>query len=94
MNCWAPHYTTYGGTSLDFTAAEKQVIVASDAAADDLFGTDDLYNNYLIVAPQRDDWGLDSGTAYIFERNNTWDENKIIARRLSPESLFGNSSNQ
>ena len=92
LNCWAPHYTTYGGTSWDFTAAEKQMIVASDAAADDLFGTDvDIYNNYLIVgAPERDDWGLDSGTAYIFEKNNTWDEKtKLSPDVLAPTSRFG-----
>ena len=93
LNCWAPHYTTYGG-KWDFTSSEKQVIVASDATAEDQFGTDvDIYDNYLIVgAPKRDDWGTESGTAYIFEKNNTWDEKtKLSPDGLAPESLFGNS---
>jgi len=71
-------------------------IVASDAAADDYFGTSiGISGDYAIVgATGNDDGGTSSGSAYIFRRTdiNTWDAGtKIVASDAAADDYFGAS---
>jgi hypothetical protein len=75
--------------------ADETKIVASDAAAGDLFGTVDIDGDYVIVGAKHESTGLDIfGAAYIFRRTglNTWDSGtKIVASDREDGDLFGTS---
>lgn len=80
-----------GDTDWEF----KQELQASDASAQDVFGTSvEVDGAWLIVgAPREDDEANNSGTVYIFQENaGTWGQ---VARLKAPvpqaEELFGES---
>ena len=81
-------------TDADWDTETK--IVASDDAAEDVFGTTvAMDGDYAIVgAPRNDDGGTNSGCAYIFRRTgaNTWDSGyKIVASDDAANDEFGHS---
>lgn len=77
------------GTSRVFT----QKVIASDGAADDMFGTTvAITRNYLVVgSPWDDDAGEKSGSAYVFKRNDeVWEEvAKLTADDAGEDNRFG-----
>ena len=71
-------------------------IVASDANVADFFASSiALDNNHIIVgAPQDDDTGSASGSAYIFRfdpSDNTWNQSKLTASDAAANDQFGSS---
>ena len=69
-------------------------LVAPDAATDDLFGFSvDISRQYAIVGAVRDDdFGSDSGSAWLFRRTgeNTWDRGtKLVSSDRAAGSGFG-----
>jgi hypothetical protein len=95
------------GTDNDGSSrAENVKIIASDGSDNDFFGYSVSINgNYAIVgAPNDDDKGINSGSAYIFERdsNGNWgkevsnqshrtETKKIFASDGSDNEIFGSS---
>ena len=77
------------GTSWD----QEDKIVATDPAANDLFGWSvSIDGNYAVVGARGDDdGGSASGSAYIFKRDGTsWDqEDKITAEDAAADDYFG-----
>lgn len=74
-----------------------QKLVASDAAAGDLFGQSVAMNgDYIVVGADRDDdGGADSGAVYIFRKTHAdsrWVQvRKLIAADAGPDAFFGRS---
>ena len=70
-------------------------LTASDGAEDDFFGISvSVYNNTAVIgAYYDDDKGLESGSAYIFEKNSTghWTQKKLLASDGAAGDYFGNS---
>ncbi|MEN8247863.1 MAG: T9SS type A sorting domain-containing protein [Bacteroidota bacterium] len=73
----------------------QQKITPDDGQADDFFGYGlSLYKNHLVVtAHNDDDYGLNSGKAYLFKRTGTtWTQiDKFYATDPSEEENFGES---
>ena len=62
---------------------QQQKLTASDGASSDQFGESvSLYDDYaLISAYYDDDNGFDSGSAYIFKRNDsTWSQQQNLSQ--------------
>lgn len=85
-------------SNLRYNIEQSQKIIASDAATDDEFGNSvSISGNYAIVgAPGDDDIGVDSGSAYIFYRNQGGADNwgqiaKLTASDAAPGDQFGTS---
>jgi len=73
---------------------ELQKLTASDGEAGDLFHVNSIYDDYIVVgAYQDDDNGDNSGSIYIFQRDETvWNEmEKHIASDGEAGELFGGS---
>ena len=75
---------------------QKEKLLASDSAADDYFGISvSVYNNTAVIGAYRDDDnGLESGSAYVFEKNSTghWTQKeKLLASDGEASGIFGNS---
>lgn len=72
---------------------QKQIFTAPDAMPGDAFGQSvALTDNYLVIgAPRNDALGLDSGAAYIYQRESgTWRyQTKITASDGAAGDLFG-----
>jgi len=68
-------------------------LTASDGASSDAFGCSvSVYGNYAIVGASRDnDYGDDSGSAYIFERSGgSWNQvAKLTASDGTTHDYFG-----
>lgn len=79
------------------TWTEKQILLASDKANDDLFGISvGISGNYAIIgAHGNDDNGSISGSAYIFEYDgSTWiEKQKLLASDGGANDRFGESVN-
>lgn len=75
--------------------SEDAKLAASDAAADDYFGAAVAIDGDRLVvgAPENDDAGTQSGSAYVFVRTGgVWSEEaKLTASDASAESFFGGS---
>ena len=70
-------------TSGNWTQTETVKLTANDAAADDWFGYSvSVYNNIAVIgAHLDDDNGLNSGSAYVFEKNSTsgnWTQTETV----------------
>ena len=80
--------------SSDGTWSETK-LTASDAAADDRFGTSVSVSGTRAVvgAPWDDDGGSASGAAYVFERSSdgTWSQTKLTASDAAADDRFGTS---
>ncbi|MDH3268326.1 MAG: FG-GAP repeat protein, partial [Ignavibacteria bacterium] len=74
---------------------EEQELTASDGAAGDKFGCSvSISGNYTVVGAQwDDDYGENSGSAYIFRRDGTnWiEEQKLTASDGAEDDDFGGS---
>ncbi|KAH8055759.1 protein kinase [Aureococcus anophagefferens] len=85
--------TTNGGASWTETAK----LVASDAAANDRFGTSVAVSGDLVVvgADANDDAGSSSGSAYVFRTTNggaSWTQSaKLVASDAAEDDYFGTS---
>ncbi len=86
----------HGGAIGKWVLVKK--ILASDGAADDFFGTSVAISGDTVVvgAHRDDDNGTESGSAYIFDRNegrpNNWGEvEKILASDGAARDRFGRS---
>ena len=69
---------------------QKQILVSSDGAPDDYFGSSvAIYNNYTIVGAYYTDNAI--GSAYIFEQvNGTWNQMaKLVADDRTQGDTFG-----
>ena len=78
------------------TWTEQQKLVASDGAANDLFGVSvSLSGDTAVIGAYLDDTpgGTDTGSAYVFERvGTTWTEQpKLLAPDGAPSDFFGES---
>ena len=76
--------------------SERAKLTASDGAASDYFGSSvSISGDYAVIgAPQDDDNGYSSGSAYIFERDGLghWNEvQKLTASDGAEGDWFGNS---
>ena len=75
--------------------SEQQKLIASDAADNDLFGLAvAISGDYSIIgAPFNSDFGMGSGSSYIFRRNETaWTEqHKITASDGAEDDRFGDA---
>ncbi len=75
--------------------AEQQKVLPADLAVGDLFGASvDISGGRLVAgAPQDQDQGLDTGSAYVFARfGTTWvEEAKLVASDAAANDLFGHS---
>ncbi|MDJ0610038.1 MAG: FG-GAP repeat protein [Kiloniellales bacterium] len=73
--------------------SEQAKLTASDAAAEDFFGSSVAISGDTVVvgAYRDDDAGNSSGSAYVFQRNGTaWSEQaKLTAGDAAAEDLFG-----
>jgi len=73
----------------------EQKLVASDARAEDWFGSEvSVWGNYILVgAPQDDDFGSKSGAAYVFgyDGNNWIEKQKITVSDGAAADLLGNA---
>ena len=85
-------------TSGNWTQTETAKLTASDGAADDRFGHSvSVYNNTAVIGAVLDnDNGLDSGSAYVFEKNSTghWTQTetvKLTASDSAADDWFGYS---
>ena len=84
-------------TSGNWTQMEPVKLIASDGAADDLFGFSvSVYNNTAVIgAYNDDDNGPNSGSAYVFEKNSTsgnWTQKeKLLASDGVAIDRFGRS---
>ena len=85
-------------SNLRYNIEQSQKIIASDAAPDDQFGTSvAISGDYAIAgAPGDDDIGVDSGSAYIFYRNQGGADNwgqiaKLTASDAAAGDQFGTS---
>jgi len=100
----SPNYATGGVISKNAvyfytrsgsTWGSEQKKTSSDAAAEDNFGFNlDLTDNYAIVgAPNNDDAGSSSGSAYIFAQSGgTWTQQaKLTASDAATVDLFGSA---
>ncbi|MCH8034369.1 MAG: PKD domain-containing protein [Bacteroidetes bacterium] len=80
---------SFDGTSW----SEEAKLIASDAAAGDLFGFSVSISGdrVIVCAVQDDDAGSSSGSAYVFRRNGTsWsEETKLIASDAAAGDQFG-----
>jgi hypothetical protein len=83
----------YVFTRTGITWSEQQKLVASDAEANDLFGTSvSLDSDTLMVGTHKEDTGgTDAGAAYVFTRTgSTWTEQqKLVASDAGEGDLFG-----
>ena len=73
---------------------EEQKLLASDAAAANSFGSSvSISGNVVLVgAPENDDAGTDSGSAYVFHKEGTWVEKaKPVASDAATQDIFGYS---
>ena len=79
--------------NIDGSWVERAKLLPSDGAADDYFGwAVAISGNVVVVSSHNDDdYGNNSGAAYIFElTNNTWTEiQKITANDAEPFDEFG-----
>jgi hypothetical protein len=77
------------------TWAQEAKLISSDGAEDDLFGQSvSISGDYAIVgAPENDDNGTDTGSAYLFKRTGaTWaQESKLLSSDGAEDDLFGYS---
>ena len=85
-----------GNDVYDWTTASESKIVASDAEANDQFGSSvSISGDYAIVSSPRENEGGDyAGAAYIFHKTgtNTWDAGtKIVATDPEENDFFGRS---
>ncbi|TFB11899.1 hypothetical protein E3V55_02505, partial [Candidatus Marinimicrobia bacterium MT.SAG.3] len=73
--------------------AQEAKLLASDGAADDLFGWSvSISGDYAVVGARRDDDnGISSGSAYVYKRTGTsWaQEAKLLASDGAADDLFG-----
>jgi hypothetical protein len=83
----------YVFTRTGITWAQQEKLVASDAEADDQFGSSVALDGDTIVvgAFWDDNVGIDAGAAYVFTRSNTtWSEqHKLVASDAQASDLFG-----
>ncbi len=84
-------YSRSGGTW-----TQQQKLFASDAAADDHFGTAvDIYGDYAVVSAQMDDNtnGVDAGSVYLFRRSgSSWvQQTKVVISGGGADTFFGAS---
>lgn len=91
---------TNSGSAYVFTRSgvfwtQQAKLTASDAAANDLFGTSVAITGDTVVvgSSQDDDGGIDSGSAYVFFRSgSTWKQQaKLIASDAAANDFFGHS---
>ena len=73
---------------------DETKITASDAASGDTFGNDvDVSGlNIIVGARGNDDTAADSGSAYIYQYNNStnlWDETKLVASDAALSDYYG-----
>ena len=76
------------------TWAQQQKLLTSDGAADDQFSRGSVSldgDTALIGAWNDDDYGVDSGSAYVFTRNGTtWtQQQKLLTKDGAPNDFFG-----
>ncbi|HQR31713.1 MAG TPA: hypothetical protein PLK30_03180, partial [Blastocatellia bacterium] len=87
--------TVYVYTRIGTTWSQQAVLIASDGAADDLFGSSvALSGNTLVVGAIYDDVvGIDQGSAYVFTRSGTtWaQQSKLTAADGAASDFFGGS---
>ena len=85
---------THAGTiSVGYDFGSQTKILASDAAASDLFGSSvAISGNYAIVgAYNNDDGGNNSGSAYIFNVSTGTELHKLVASDAAANDYFGYS---
>ncbi len=77
------------------TWTQKQKLTASDGAAGDYFSIVSIYNNTAVIgAVYDDDNGINSGSAYVFEKNSSgnWTQKeKLTASDGAEDDAFGTS---
>ena len=86
--------SAYVFTRTGTTWTEQQKLIASDGATNDEFSRQSVSldgNTALIGAWFDDDYGVDSGSAYVFTRNGTiWtQQQKLLAKDGAPNDFFG-----